>query len=244
MRVAIAVLGSLMATSAFAQHTYIQYPNGHRQVISTPHQMQVQSPVQRGPDTAAIDALTRVMMAAQMQRPQQPQVVYVQPPPPQPIYIQQPPVAHPPQAAYYAPQQALQPATGAYSAPQARAKPVYDEPEDTSRDDYIQSCMGYGYRRSKCVSIWDGGREETARPTQPSPRARVEVAPPVQTVQPQVTIIQSEPLPQMGESHVESLSIQEESQTELMDVDNEEYKARREQVLQRPDAVVQRFTLR
>lgn len=228
-----------------AQHTYIQYPNGHREVISSPRAMP--SPPQQNIQSMVVSTM-QAMMASQARpqvvymQPPPPQTVYIQPPAPQPVYVQQapvyvqaPPVAHLQPQQYTLPPAPQQPAVGAYNARQHYAQQESHYSDDDGKSDYVRECMGYGYSRGKCNAIWNGQSQQPIQPPQPR------VPQSTQPTMPNVTVIQSEPV---GESHVQELMIQGSEDSELMDVDNEEYKQRREQVLKRPDAVVQRFTLR
>jgi hypothetical protein len=79
----------------------------------------------------------------------------------QPVVQQYQPQPQPqPQVVYVPqPQPAPQPIVYVVQAPTPAPAPIQvakiEQPEETERDAYIKECMRYGFRKQKCVSIWD-----------------------------------------------------------------------------------------
>jgi len=91
--------------------------------------------------------------------------------------------------------------------------------EKNPRTDYLKECQRYGFSASQCVTIWDGT--------------------PVVATQP-VAVLQfkHKPVPAPVDKSVETAKIEP-----LADVDNKEYRARREQALKKPNAFVEHITI-
>ena len=184
-----------------------------------------------------------VVQQYQPQPQPQPQVVYVPQPQPTPqpiVYVVQSPTPTP--------------------APIQVAK--IEQPEETERDAYIKECIRYGFRKQKCVSIWDDEpiAEEPKRVAKSvivikhndlKPKVEPDVVekqqeavvkeqqkPEPVTTEDGVTIT---PLPSNG---IEFHSLSKSGKDDLLDVDNAEYKAVRERLQSDPNAIVGHITLR
>ena len=179
----------------------------------------------------------------QYQPPPQPQVVYVPQPQPTPqpiVYIVQAPTPAP--------------------APIQVAK--VEQPEETERDAYIKECMRYGFRKQKCVSIWDD--EPIAEEPKPVAKSVIVIKhndlkpkdEPAVVEKQQETVVKEQqkpepittedgvtitPLPSNG---IEFHSLSKSGKDDLLDVDNAEYKAARERLQSDPNAIVGHITLR
>lgn len=156
------------------------------------------------------------------------------------------------------------PVTQAATQPKLKPEPVPVEPaepvyQETEEDAYVRLCMGYGFRRSKCLAIWND--ENPIQQEKPEPTKRAQVKPkmkvdpvvePLEEVEDGISqFIQSDrfsPPSELPRSHVTDITpIQDEfyetsepTVGDLIDVDNAEYKAKRAEALKKPGVVVQR----
>jgi len=184
----------------------------------------------------------------------QPVVQQYQPPPqPQVVYVPQP-------------QPAPQPIVYVVQAPTPAPAPIQvakiEQPEETERDAYIKECMRYGFRKQKCVSIWDD--EPIAEEPKPIAKSVIVIKhndlkpkdEPAVVEKQQETVVKEQqkpepittedgvtitPLPSNG---IEFHSLSKSGKDDLLDVDNAEYKAARERLQSDPNAIVGHITLR
>lgn len=184
----------------------------------------------------------------------QPVVQQYQPPPqPQVVYVPQP-------------QPASQPIVYVVQAPTPAPAPIQvakiEQPEETERDAYIKECMRYGFRKQKCVSIWDD--EPIAEEPKPIAKSVIVIKhndlkpkdePAVVEKQQEAVVKEQQkpepittedgvtitPLPSNG---IEFHSLSKSGKDDLLDVDNAEYKAARERLQSDPNAIVGHITLR
>jgi len=184
----------------------------------------------------------------------QPVVQQYQPPPqPQVVYVPQP-------------QPASQPIVYVVQAPTPAPAPIQvakiEQPEETERDAYIKECMRYGFRKQKCVSIWDD--EPIAEEPKPIAKSVIVIKhndlkpkdEPAVVEKQQETVVKEQqkpepittedgvtitPLPSNG---IEFHSLSKSGKDDLLDVDNAEYKAARERLQSDPNAIVGHITLR
>ena len=184
----------------------------------------------------------------------QPVVQQYQPPPqPQVVYVPQP-------------QPASQPIVYVVQAPTPAPAPIQvakiEQPEETERDAYIKECMRYGFRKQKCVSIWDD--EPIAEEPKPIAKSVIVIKhndlkpkdEPAVVEKQQETVVKEQqkpepittedgvtitPLPSNG---IEFHSLSKSEKDDLLDVDNAEYKAARERLQSDPNAIVGHITLR
>jgi hypothetical protein len=91
--------------------------------------------------------------------------------------------------------------------------------EKNPRTEYLKECQRYGFNQSQCVTIWDGTPLVT---TQPVAVLRFKHKQPLAPTDNSVATAKIEP---------------------LADVDNQEYKQRREQALKKPNAFVEHITI-
>jgi hypothetical protein len=89
-------------------------------------------------------------------------------------------------------------------------------PQRDPRKEYLKECQRYGMSLNRCINIWDG------------PNVEVEEAPP------QIPIVIT---------HKAAPKAAPEEPKKLLDVENKEYKERREEALKKPNSFVEQITV-
>lgn len=167
---------------------------------------------------------------------------------PTPLYVPQPVVQQ------YVPQPIPQPVEvrpQVIEQPKPEPEKVYiyvkvpeekqPEPQLEPRDAYIKECQRYGFKKSKCEHIWDDEPEDVAM-NEPQKTIVIKHNDPVLEKKPEPYQENGATITPIPDSKLEIISSKDNPK--LLDIDNQEYKQRREETLKESNAVVGHMTLR